>query len=289
MVGCFATAPAEPTTASPTKQFQDFMTNQATINAKAEKDEKAQNELLAQAQKDITDLKSKVGTGGSSGYTTQQVDAKFQQFISNLSQADIDVLKGKLGVTSMGTGTGTNPITGSVTFTVNPTPLNPLFSGQYSGQAMYYTLNVVNGTNSWQYIQPSIRFSLASGSAPTGINSLAITISSGQGNISQSYSSLGQANSTWSGHPTCDVCPTGVACFSCPNQISLSPIVYGYMPTTSVSSIIAVPILGGVNNQGEFQLGPAQSMSMNISIANFNTVNTATWNITNTISNRSMY
>lgn len=195
--------------------------------------------------------------------------------VPQVSKSDYDVLAAQVsqlkneitalkssGTGGTGTSGSTTPTTGQVTMSTNPTPLNQLFS---SGQ-MYYTLKIMNGTTTWQYVKPFITMSISGGQTATVVTSIEIAMTSGQWVL--------DCNSN------CAQCPCTVAA-GCEFSINA-----GNCGTTT-STIMAIPVLGGSNNSGELQVSPNSFIDLLVTIK-LNTSTSVLWNITNSFSSRSL-
>jgi hypothetical protein len=68
-------------------------------------------------------------------------------------------------------------------------------------------------------------------------------------------------------------------------NFSISPNVGS--GATSTSSLTIIPISGG-NGTGEFQIGAGQSLDLLVQISGITTNDVTLWNVTNSISNRSL-
>lgn len=246
VAGCSFVNP--PSTAAPAAnpqttlntQFQTFMTNQATQNTKDQAELDRQKALVDQMQKDIADLKSKVGTGSGGGYTTQQIDAKFQQFISGLSQADIDVLKGKLGVTSSSsssTSAYTTP-TGQVSYTIG----NPQTYYQFgTGSSYPLQIKVFNNKSDARYVRLTLTATTFNNMTAGAFGSPAIAIATNS------------------------------------NSVGQTPALYTVNAVGNTVLLIATS--GGVNGTGEYLLSSGQEMSLYITLT-INSANAVLWTLT---------
>jgi hypothetical protein len=143
----------------------------------------------ASTAKQIADLTAKIGAGtATNSYTKDEINAKFNTLIANLTDDQISQLKTKLGVTTITSpyGTPTTPIpsTGQVTWVTNPTTLPIVYSGLQSltagtqfassvptslcsfsanpsGYVQPYTMRITNSSSVIQYVKPVITISQA--------------------------------------------------------------------------------------------------------------------------------
>lgn len=152
---------------------------------------------------------------------------------------------------------------GTVTFANNPAAIPQIFSSSSGGNSNPWIMTIKNNSTTWQYVKPVIQLNVASGQPSTMVDDVILMISSG------SCSITGQLT-------------TGTG------NISFSPAASGpEMDIDLTPSLIMMPI-GGCNGTGEIQVGPGQTQALNIQIQGLKTPNAILWNVTATISSRSM-
>jgi len=111
-----------------------------------------------------------------------------------------------------------------------------------------YTMKVTNGLNTWQYVKPIMTIS---SSTTTTISSVALS-------YTYAGSSIAHTNVTFS-----------------------PPL----SQTTTTATLVMIPISGGSNNLGEFQIAAGQSVDILVCLQ-LNTGTAAIWNISHSISSR---
>lgn len=262
-----------------------------------------------------------------SEYTSSEAYPKTQTYTRSelYTRTEVDALLAKLKTELQGTtgtgGTGTTGGTtsGVVTFLLTR-PTEPVMSSTAGGvtggetapavvgTTTWYTMRVTNSSSAWQYVKPVINMSIASGYTMPRVFDLSVTMSGPQGSISQILNTYEWATVCSSSETCTHACddstttnkgevgnytPGTKACqwswWTPPTgtrQMTFSP---ENMMLVATPSIVIMPIAGGSNNLGEFQIGPGQSMDINISIAGMHTDNMAIWNVTNSLNVRQMY
>ena len=169
---------------------------------------------------------------------------------------------------STGTG-GTVPTTatGSVTSTTNPISIPQMYSSATGGGSnVFYTMHITNGSTTWQYVKPIITMNIAPSYSARSVTGFTITMSNGQCNLTGSIAA-----------PT--VATSSVGNFSISPNAGAGAI--------ATSSLVVIPI-SGCNGTGEFQIGAGQVMDILIQVSNITSSDVTLWNITNSISARSM-
>jgi outer membrane murein-binding lipoprotein Lpp len=222
------------------------------------------NDLNNKASKsEIDDLNRKINNLPQSSTTPADVatksivDQKIADAISAL-KADQAWVK---SVPVSGGGGGTISDTGTVTFTNNPVSIPQIFSSSSGGNSNPWIMTINNGSTTWQYVKPMISLNVSSGQSASVVTEVLVMTSGG------SCSSTG----TYSGGAS-----TGNFTFSPMN-----------MNTTTTPSIVAFPV-SGCNGSGEWYIGPGQTQSYNIQIQGLKTPNPILWNVSASISSRSM-
>ena len=217
----------------------------------------ALEQRMAQAEGKINTLQS-TGPGNSytrtEVYTKAEVDAAVAAAIKALKDDQVWIT----GSSSSSSSSSGGSITGQVTFTTNPVAVPQLFSSNTGSNQLFYTMRITNGSNQWQYVKPIITLSIASSYSMTTVTALNISMSSGGGSMSGT--------------------------FAAPNNFSISPTTAN---VTTTPSLVLIPISGGNTTSGEFQIGAGQSMEVLISIQ-ITSGATVLWNVSNSISNRSI-
>lgn len=219
----------------------------------------------------ITALETKAAALDTANKATQ---ADLNAVITNLTAEEITALKTKLGMTSSSSsssssGSSTSPdiISGQVTYSVNPSTLNPIFTGTSGSSPYYYSLRLMNGMSNWQYIKPVLTLSISSGYSSTIMEHIEVAMSSSICSISSVTD--------------CDS-PSGTSCVPETGwNLAISPSTY-----TATSSIVIIPVSGCGNSSGEFQVGPNSYIDILVTITNFKTSTNTLWNLTHTISSR---
>lgn len=255
--------------------------------------EKAPNSSVTTLESRLSTVEGKIGALQGQGpgnsyaktetYTKAEIDAAIALLKSNQSWITTSTSSGGTSST-----TGTTPITGQVTYSLNPTAISPI-SSWTSSNPVFYTIHVMNGTSTWQYVKPIINLSLINTSVQPQLISLSISLSSMGCNISQNFLANDTIYATGyynSGTGYTGTCNKTTPCFSYPTQISISPLSYGSDPATA--SIVIMP-MAGCSGTGEFSVGPGQATDILVSISNMGTTSAATWTISNSITSRNMY
>lgn len=209
----------------------------------------------------VDSLATSVGQSGSSNcyprsetYSKAEVDAAIASAINNLkaNQSWINLNS------SSGSGSGSVSDTGTVIFTNNPVSIPQLFSSSSGAASTPWIMTIKNNSTTWQYVKPVVQLNVASGQSSTTVTDITLLISGGACTMTGSLTA--------------------------PGNMSFSP---ANMSSTATPSIVIIPI-SGCNGSGEIQIGPGQSQAMNVQIQNLKTPNATLWNITTSISSRSM-
>jgi hypothetical protein len=198
---------------------------------------------------EIDDINRKINNLPQSGSTPTDVYTKAQ-----VNQAIADAITAlKAGANPWANAANPTPTqTGTVTFTTSPVSVPQLFTAASGSQSTFYTMKIVNNSTTWQYVKPIVNLTLASSYSPTQMSAMTVNMTYG------SFALTG-------------------------TNFSISPAL-----GTSTSSIVIIPISGGVNSAGEFQVGSGASVDVLIQITGVTTSTTVLWNISNSISSRSM-
>jgi hypothetical protein len=187
-------------------------------------------------------------------YTKAEVDTKMASM-----QAIIDGLSAKITNLMPGVG-GNNPtsVTGNVQFTNNPVAIPQIFSSSSGGNSNPWIMTINNSSTTWQYVKPMVSLNVASGQPSSIVSDVSLMTSGG----------------------SCSLTGTLLA----PGNFTFSP---SNMATVATPSVIIFPI-SGCNGSGEWYIGPGQSQSYNIQIQGLKTPNPILWNVSASISSRSM-
>jgi hypothetical protein len=212
---------------------------------------------------EIDDLNRKINNlpqgGSTTGYTKAEVDQKVTDAVSNA----ITALKNNQDwIKSTGTGGGGTPSdAGTVAYTNNPVSIPQLFSSPSGGNSNPWMMTIKNNSTTWQYVKPMISLNVASGQSQSTVSDVLVMTSGGSCSMTGTYS----AGTT-----------TGNFTFSPAN-----------MNGSATPSIVAFPI-SGCNGSGEWYIGPGQTQSYNIQVQGLKTPTATLWNVSCTISSRSM-
>lgn len=208
----------------------------------------------------VDSLATSIGQSGGSNcypksetYSKAEVDAAIASAINNLkaNQSWIN--------SNSGSGSGSVSDTGTVIFTNNPVSIPQLFSSSSGAASTPWIMTIKNNSTTWQYVKPVVQLNVASGQSSTTVTDITLLISGGACTMTGSLTA--------------------------PGNMSFSP---ANMSPTTTPSIVIIPISGCNNNSGEIQIGPGQTQALNIQIQNLKTPNATLWNVTTSISSRSM-
>jgi hypothetical protein len=219
---------------------------------------------LLKGRVDTMDVKVTAGGGGSTNvydktqtYTKVEVDAAIATAISNLKAATDQTWIKTSGGTGGGTTGGTSA-TGSVVFAINPVSIPQIFSSSTGGNSNPWIMTINNQSTTWQYVKPMISLNVASGQPSSLVSDVSLMASGGNCSL------------------------TGTLLM--PGNYTFSP---SNMATVATPSVIVFPI-SGCNGSGEWYIGPGQQQAYNIQIQGLKTPNPILWNVTCSISARSM-
>jgi len=233
---------------------------QATILQHTSVIDSLKSDLNQKASKsEIDDLNRKINNLPQSGNapadmaTKAIVDQKIADAISAL-KADQAWIK---SVPVSGNG-GTVSDTGQVTFTNNPVAIPQIFSSSSGGNSNPWIMTIHNGSTTWQYVKAMVSLNVASGQPSSIVTDVSLMESGGNCSLTGTY--------------------------LVPGNFTFSP---SNMGTAATPSIIIFPI-SGCNGSGEWYIGPGQTQSYNIQIQGLKTPNPILWNVSCSISSRSM-
>lgn len=200
---------------------------------------------------------AKMGTAGAPSVDlSQYVPVSTYNAKMALLDAAIKVLQDNSG-TGGGTGGGGSD-TGTVVFTNNPVSIPQIFSSSTGGNSNPWIMTIKNNSNTWQYVKPMIQLNVASGQPSSIVSDVSVMGSGGNCSLTGTY--------------------------LVPGNFTFSPSTMG---TVATPSIIAFPV-SGCNGSGEWYIGPGQSQAYNMQIQGLKTANPILWNVTCSISSRSM-
>lgn len=189
LLGLGVSCATEPTPAAPAQQFATVAyvdgKDAAEVTARTNADTALTNNDAA-INKRIDELSK--SSGATNSYTKDEINSKFSNLISNLTDEQLALLKSKLGVTSTSTTTTTTTptttTTGNVTWSTNPASQPVIYGGFQnllindanghesthnlgvpaitpSGYIQPYTLRITNNSSAIQYVRPVITISQA--------------------------------------------------------------------------------------------------------------------------------
>ena len=234
--GCSFVQPPAAAAPAVTPYYTKVETEALITAAKATGYTKTELYTKAEIDKKITD-----SAAVTSGYTNPQIDAKFSTFISNLSDADLAVLKTKLGVTTTPTNPGTSGYTtptGQVSYSIG----NPQTYYQFSSTSNYpLQIHVFNNKSDARYVRLQL-------TATTFNNMAAGTFGSPAVTIATNSSSTGQTAAT-------------------------------YTVNAVGNTVLLIATSGGVNGTGEYLLSSGQQMDLYLTLT-INTSNAVLWTLT---------
>lgn len=237
---------------------------QATILQHTSVIDSLRSEVNNKASKsEIDDLNRKINNLPQGGSTPTDVATKAivdQKIADAISALKTDQAWVKSTPVSGGGG-GTVSDTGQVTFTNNPVSIPQIFSSSSGGNSNPWIMTIHNGSTTWQYVKPMVSLNVASGQSQSTVSEVLVMSSGGSCSLTGTYSAgASTGNFTW------------------------SPM---NMNATNTPSIVAFPI-SGCNGSGEWYIGPGQTQSYNIQIQGLKTPTPTLWNVTASISSRSM-
>lgn len=213
------------------------------------------------SKSEIDDVNRKInnlpqGGGATTGYTKAEVDQKVTDAVNNA----ITALKNdQAWIKSTGTGgTGAPSDTGTVAFTNNPVAIPQIFSSSAGGNSNPWIMTIKNNSSTWQYVKAMVSLNVASGQPSSIVTDVSLMESGGNCSLTGTY--------------------------LVPGNFTFSP---SNMGTVSTPSVIIFPI-SGCNGSGEWYIGPGQSQTYNMQIQGLKTPNPILWNVTASISSRSM-
>jgi hypothetical protein len=189
-------------------------------------------------------------------------DSSLQSQIDTMKasyDAQVAALTSKVNNLTPGTGGGApTSDTGTVIFTNNPASIPQIFSSSSGGNSNPWIMTIKNNSSTWQYVKPMVSLNVASGQPSSVVTDVSLMTSGG----------------------SCSLTGT----LSVPGNFTFSP---SNMATVATPSVIIFPI-SGCNGSGEWYIGPGQSQSYNIQIQGLKTTNPILWNVSASISSRSM-
>jgi outer membrane murein-binding lipoprotein Lpp len=236
---------------------KDASLQAATDSLRSELSQKASKSEIDDVNRKINNLPQSGGT--TTGYTKAEVDQKVTDAVNNA----ITALKNNQDwIKSTGTGDGgSTSDTGTVAYTNNPVSIPQIFSSSSGGNSNPWIMTIKNNSTTWQYVKPMISLNVASGQSQSIVSEVLVMYSGGSCSLTGTYSGgSSTGNFTW------------------------SPL---NMNVTATPSIVAFP-LNGCNGSGEWYIGPGQTQSYNIQIQGLKTPTPTLWNVSASISSRSM-
>lgn len=184
-------------------------------------------------------------------YTKAEVDAAIASAINTL-KSNQSWITGSDSSSSGGSDTGT------VIFTNNPVSIPQIFSSSRGASSSPWIMTIKNNSSTWQYVKPVIQLNVASGQPSSTVDDISLLISGGACTMTGSFTDVG--------------------------NMSFSPAT---MDEKVTPSIVIMPI-SDCNGSGEIQIAPGQSQAVNVQIQNLKTPSPILWNVTTSISSRSM-
>ena len=233
---------------------------QATILQHTSVIDSLRSELNQKASKsEIDDLNRKINNLPQGGGTTP-ADMATKSIVDQKIADAISALKAdQAWIKSTGTGSGGTPSdTGTVAFTNNPISIPQIFSSSSGGNSNPWIMTIKNNSTTWQYVKAMIQLNVASGQPSSVVNDVSLMGSGGNCSLTGTY--------------------------LVPGNFTFSP---SNMGTVATPSVIIFPI-SGCNGSGEWYIGPGQTQSYNMQIQGLKTPNPILWNVTASISSRSM-
>jgi outer membrane murein-binding lipoprotein Lpp len=222
---------------------------------RSELSQKASKSEIDDVNRKINNLPQSGGSTPADMATKAIVDQKIADAISAL-KADQAWIK-----SSGGGGGGAPSDTGTVTYTNNPVSIPQIFSSSSGGNSNPWIMTIHNGSTTWQYVKPMISLNVASGQSSSLVSEVLVMTSGGSCSLTGTFSG---GSST--------------------GNFTFSPMT---MNATATPSIVAFP-LSGCNGSGEWYIGPGQTQAYNIQIQGLKTPNPILWNVSASISSRSM-
>jgi len=208
----------------------------------------------------VDNLATSIGqqSGTAAGYTKAETYSRAE--VDAAIASAINALKANQSwITGASSGSQGGSDTGTVIFTNNPVSIPQIFSSSSGASSSPWIMTIKNNSSTWQYVKPVVQLNVASGQLSSEVEDITLIISGGACTMT---GSLGEDE----------------------NDMSFSPATMADTPTPS---IIIMPV-SGCNGSGEIQIGPGQSQAMNIQIQNLKTPKAILWNVTTSISSRSM-
>ena len=229
---------------------------QSSIDStRSELNQKASKSEIDDVNRKINNLPQGGGTATPPAdmATKSIVDQKIADAISAL-KADQAWIK----ATTPTGGGGTPSDTGTVAFTNNPISIPQIFSSSSGGNSNPWIMTIKNNSSTWQYVKAMIQLNVASGQPSSVVNDVSLMGSGGNCSLTGTY--------------------------LVPGNFTFSP---SNMGTVATPSVIIFPI-SGCNGSGEWYIGPGQTQAYNMQIQGLKTPNPILWNVTASISSRSM-
>lgn len=200
------------------------------------KDSLDQSKVYAKTEldKEVATLNTKIAQGTTStSYTKNEVDAKLTNFIANLSEADLTVLKSKLGITTNPGTSGYVAPTGVVSYQI-VSPQSYYSLGSSSGNPVIQ-VKIINNTGQSRYVRPQFTLTTFDNSTIAGI-----------GNSSDDGSSA----------------LTGVAYTIKTVSNSSGQSATVFMRSVASNTILYIANSGGVNGNGEYLVETGGQMTV---------------------------
>jgi len=210
----------------------------------------------------VDSLATSIGqqSGTAAGYTKAETYSRAE--VDAAIASAINALKANQSwITGASSGSQGGSDTGTVIFTNNPVSIPQIFSSSGGASSSPWIMTIKNNSSTWQYVKPVVQLNVASGQPSSKVTGITLIISGG--------------SCTMTGSLTAD---------NITGNMSFSPAT---MATTATPSIIIMPV-SGCNGSGEIQIGPGQSQAVNVQIQNLKTPDPILWNVTTSISSRSM-
>ena len=231
-----------------------------TVTGHTTKIAKLEEDVARKADSSRVDsLATSIGqqSGTAAGYTKAETYSRAE--VDAAIASAINALKADQSwITGASSGSQGGSDTGTVIFTNNPVSIPQIFSSSSGASSSPWIMTIKNNSSTWQYVKPVVQLNVASGQPSSFVSDITLIISGGSCTMTGSLEAAG--------------------------HMSFSP---ANMKTVKTPSIIIMPI-SGCNGSGEIQIGPGQSQAMNIQIQNLKTPDAILWNVTTSISSRSM-
>jgi len=251
--GCVSdsSAPATDSLLSTIKATQDTVKKHTEVidALRVDVDKKATKTEIDDLNRKINNLPQSGSATPTDVYTKEQVNQAIADAITALKNEK--PWAGSTGVP------GTSD-TGTVVFTNNPAAIPQIFSSSSGGNSNPWIMTIKNNSTTWQYVKPMVSLNVASGQPSSIVNDVSLMASGGNCSL------------------------TGT--FLVPGNYTFSP---SNMNTVATPSVIIFPI-SGCNGSGEWYIGPGQQQAYNIQIQGLKTPNPILWNVSCSISSRSM-